>query len=54
MQFHPFYVFLALLGGIQAFGIVGLFVGPVALALAQALFGLIREEAHAQTDDAIP
>lgn len=54
MQFHPFYVFLALLGGIQAFGIVGLFVGPVALALAQALFGLIREEAHAQTDDATP
>ena len=44
MQFHPIYVFFALLGGVQAFGIIGLFAGPVALALAQGLFGVIREE----------
>ncbi len=50
MRFHPLYVFFALLGGVQAFGVIGLFIGPVALALAQALFSLIREETQAQTD----
>lgn len=49
-RFHPLYVFFSLLGGVQAFGIIGLFVGPVMLALAQALFGLIREETHTQPD----
>jgi predicted PurR-regulated permease PerM len=44
MRFHPLYVFLALLGGIQAFGIIGLFVGPAVLALAASLFSLIGEE----------
>ncbi len=44
MQFHPLYVFFALLGGVQAFGITGLFIGPVVLAVAQALVSLIREE----------
>ncbi len=48
MRFHPLYVFFALLGGIQAFGIIGLFAGPVILALAQGLFGLIREEMRAK------
>jgi predicted PurR-regulated permease PerM len=47
-RFHPLYVFFALLGGIQAFGIIGLFAGPVVLALAQELFSLIREEMRAQ------
>ncbi len=51
MRFHPLYVFFALLGGVQAFGVIGLFVGPVALALAEALFSLIREEAHTQKDE---
>jgi predicted PurR-regulated permease PerM len=47
-RFHPLYVFFALLGGIQAFGIKGLFAGPVVLAVAQELFGLIREEMRPQ------
>lgn len=50
MHFHPLWVFFALLGGVQAFGIVGLFVGPAVLALAQSLFSLIREETPTQTD----
>jgi len=37
-------IFIALLGGVQAFGLLGLFIGPVALALAQALLTLIHEE----------
>jgi predicted PurR-regulated permease PerM len=44
VKFHPLYVFFSLLGGVQAFGILGLFIGPVVVAIAQALFGLIREE----------
>jgi predicted PurR-regulated permease PerM len=44
VKFHPLYIFFALLGGVQAFGILGLFIGPVVLAIAQALFSLIREE----------
>lgn len=44
VHFHPLYVFFALLGGAQAFGLIGLFVGPVVLAVGQALFQLLREE----------
>ncbi len=52
IRLHPLYVFFALLGGVQAFGISGLFIGPVAFALAQALFSLIRAEMPAQTNSA--
>jgi predicted PurR-regulated permease PerM len=50
MRFHPLYVFFALLGGVQAFGITGLFVGPAVLALATSLLSLIREETHTRID----
>jgi predicted PurR-regulated permease PerM len=50
MRFHPLYVFFALLGGVQAFGVIGLFVGPAVLALATSLFSLVREETYTQTD----
>ena len=46
MRFHPLYVFFALLGGVHAFGVMGLFVGPAVLALATSLFSLVREETH--------
>jgi predicted PurR-regulated permease PerM len=44
VNFYPLHIFFALLGGMQAFGPVGLFVGPVVLAIAIALFSLWREE----------
>jgi predicted PurR-regulated permease PerM len=44
VKFHPVYIFFSLMGGVQAFGILGLFIGPVVVAIAQALFSLIREE----------
>jgi predicted PurR-regulated permease PerM len=50
MRFHPLWVFFALLGGVQAFGVIGLFVGPAVLALATSLFSVIREETRAQID----
>lgn len=40
-------VFIALLGGIQAFGLMGVFIGPVTLAVGIALFRMLREEVEA-------
>jgi predicted PurR-regulated permease PerM len=44
VQMHPLYVFFALLGGVQVFGIIGLFAGPVILSLVTALLGLLAED----------
>lgn len=38
------YVFFALLGGLKAFGSLGIFLGPLILALTVALFKIVREE----------
>jgi predicted PurR-regulated permease PerM len=40
-------IFIAILGGIQAFGIIGIFIGPVTLAVGQELFRMLREEVQA-------
>ena len=40
-------LFFALLGGVQEFGIIGLFVGPIVLAVTMTLFGMLREEGRA-------
>ncbi|PCC70801.1 Predicted PurR-regulated permease PerM [Nannocystis exedens] len=37
-KLHELFIFFAVLGGLQVFGIVGLFLGPVILAIALALF----------------
>lgn len=41
------YVFFALLGGLKAFGALGVFIGPIVLAMTLALFGFLREEKRA-------
>ena len=38
------YVLLSLLGGVQAFGVLGLFVGPVILAVTAALLQMLQED----------
>lgn len=38
------YVFFALLGGLKVFGALGMFIGPIVLAITLALFGFLREE----------
>jgi len=43
------FVFFSLLGGLQAFGTLGVFVGPVILAAALALFSFVREETRRAT-----
>lgn len=41
---HPVFVFLSLLGGVQAFGLLGLFIGPVILSVTAALLEMLQEE----------
>lgn len=41
---HPMLVFFAMLGGIRAFGILGLLLGPIVLAITMATIDLLREE----------
>lgn len=44
VNLHPLLVFFALLGGAQAFGFLGLFIGPATLSVAVAIVELLREE----------
>lgn len=37
-KLHELFIFFAVLGGLQVFGIIGLFLGPVILAITLALF----------------
>lgn len=46
-RMHGLQTFIALLGGLQAFGMIGLFIGPVVLALTIALIQILREESQA-------
>ena len=41
---HPLLVFFGLLGGVKAFGVLGLFIGPVVLSLTLVVFEMLREE----------
>lgn len=41
---HPLVVFVAMLGGVEAFGLMGILFGPVILAVTVALFRMLREE----------
>ena len=41
------YVFFALVGGLKAFGGLGVFIGPIALAITLALLKFLREEKRA-------
>jgi len=44
MQLHMVYIFFALLGGLRAFGVLGLFVGPVILSVTVAVIGMLQDE----------
>jgi predicted PurR-regulated permease PerM len=44
-QLSTLVVFLGVFGGLAAFGLLGIFIGPVALALAVSLLGLMRKQA---------
>lgn len=45
-RLHTLMVFFSLLGGVHAFGLLGLFIGPVVVSIAIALIGMLREESR--------
>jgi predicted PurR-regulated permease PerM len=44
VKLSTLYVFFALLGGLKAFGGLGIFIGPLILAITVALFTFLREQ----------
>ena len=44
MQLPMIFIFFALLGGLRAFGVLGLFVGPVILSVTVAVIGMLHDE----------
>ena len=42
VKVHTLLVFFALLGGVEAFGIIGIFVGPVILSVTLAVLAMLR------------
>lgn len=44
VKMNTFFVLLSLLGGIEAFGILGIFIGPLILSVTAVLLGMLREE----------
>lgn len=43
------YVFSAVIGGLKAFGVLGLFIGPLILAVTAALLTFVREQRRARS-----
>ena len=58
VEMHTLLIFFAVFGGVTVFGFLGLFVGPVILAVTTTLLGLLRDEARSWTsawrDDSAP
>ncbi|HYO81165.1 MAG TPA: AI-2E family transporter, partial [Bryobacteraceae bacterium] len=44
VKLHTLLVFFSLLGGVRAFGIIGLFLGPIIVSVAMALLDILEEE----------
>jgi len=44
VELHPLVLLCFILGGVEAFGFIGLFLGPVIASVLAVLFGMIREE----------
>lgn len=43
-KMHELYIFFSVLGGIQVFGLLGLFLGPVVLSITLGLLSIFRDE----------
>ena len=43
VKMHTLLIFFALLGGVEAFGVMGLFIGPVALSVTLVVLEMLRE-----------
>jgi predicted PurR-regulated permease PerM len=54
VELHPLLLLFALLGGLQVFGLIGIFIGPVVISVIAALINILREELAAAPKDAPP
>ncbi len=55
-EMSPFYIFLAILGGVQVFGLAGLLYGPLVIGFAKVMLDIYESEfravlLHADSDD---
>lgn len=48
VKMHTLLIFFAVFGGVNVFGFLGLFIGPVILAVTMTLIGLLRDEGRAR------
>ncbi len=46
-QMSPFYIFLAIIGGLQVFGLAGILYGPLVIAFATVMLYIYKHEYHA-------
>jgi predicted PurR-regulated permease PerM len=44
VKLHPLILLFALIGGVQQFGFIGLFIGPVVMSVLLALVDMLQEE----------
>jgi predicted PurR-regulated permease PerM len=49
-RLHELLIFFAVLGGLQVFGVLGLVLGPVVVAMTLALIEMAREAADPRAD----
>jgi predicted PurR-regulated permease PerM len=50
VELHPLVLMFVILGGVQVFGFLGLFLGPVVVSVLAAVFQMLREELTPQPD----
>ena len=51
-RLHELLIFFSVLGGLQVFGVLGLVLGPVVVAITLALIEMVRE-AHMPTSGGV-
>jgi predicted PurR-regulated permease PerM len=54
VELHPLVLVFSILGGVQAFGFLGLFLGPVIASVLSVLLGMIREEVRVDDENPQP
>ena len=54
VQLHPLVLLFFILGGVEAFGFLGLFLGPVIASVMVVLFAMFREELSYSNDKITP
>jgi predicted PurR-regulated permease PerM len=50
-RLHELLIFFGVLGGLQVFGVLGLVLGPVVVAMTLALIEMLRQAATAEATD---